>query len=226
MAIGTSVGWIVSIVLMAFAVSFTLRGVYNIAFEQVNNTCAMTYMHPYFMQVTVNQSRLRNKYRLFRYHEHVKEPPLSPFTHIPVLFIHGHAGHFAQVRSLGAEAHAEHSRGWKKAELDYYSVDFKEELSAIDGASLADQTEFVVDVIRHLLASYPVTTTLSSYRKPKSILLIGHSMGGIVARAALQHPRQKKRIMYNRRYVNVDPSPAGKKKSPNWNAGRADVVPK
>jgi Ribosomal protein S30. len=33
--------------------------------------------------------------------------------------------------------------------------------------------------------------------------------------------RAKKRLIYNRRYVNVDPS--GRKRSPNWNAGRPEV---
>ena len=60
--------------------------------------------------------------------------------------------------------------------FDYFSLDFNEELSGLVGSLLEKQTQFAISVIDHVL---------SFYDKGREIILVGHSMGGIVARAIL-----------------------------------------
>jgi pimeloyl-ACP methyl ester carboxylesterase len=56
------------------------------------------------------------------------------------------------------------------------SVDFKEEFSAFHGETLREQARYLVDV---------VTSILTGYQPGTAVTLVGHSMGGIVARLAL-----------------------------------------
>lgn len=53
-------------------------------------------------------------------------------------------------------------------------VDLNEEFSAISGRLLLDQAEYLNDVVQHILAIYQHRFT--------SVVIVGHSMGGIVAR--------------------------------------------
>ncbi|KAL0021017.1 hypothetical protein WJX77_007158 [Trebouxia sp. C0004] len=59
------------------------------------------------------------------------------------------------------------------------SADFKEEMSAFDGAILERQTSFAVDCVKWLRQHYRQT-----YAADMPVVLVGHSMGGLVARAA------------------------------------------
>eukprot|EP00899_Mesostigma_viride_P001924 jgi/Mesvir1/11732/Mv00108-RA.2 len=147
--------------------------------------------------------------------------------------------------------------------LDWYAVDFDEQLSALDAGVLAAQTAYVVDCVEYLLALYApqgedevkdeslakqqakgevgvkshdrnlnkakglqkgfpepmakrrsgsaeaqdrqdshhqqrsvdsgAASGASSQRRQLSVILLGHSMGGVVARAAASHPRLRRR---------------------------------
>lgn len=88
----------------------------------------------------------------------------------PVLFIVGNADSYRQVRSLGSVAYR---MGDNKNQLDYFSIDFNEELSALFGGVLEQQTEFV---------AYAIETILSLYNTDKTIILVGNSIGGLLAR--------------------------------------------
>jgi hypothetical protein len=55
-------------------------------------------------------------------------------------------------------------------------VDFNEEFSAFHSPSIQDQAHYVAHSIRYIISRYP---------SPRSIVLLGHSMGGIVARLCL-----------------------------------------
>jgi hypothetical protein len=55
----------------------------------------------------------------------------------------------------------------------HFIVDYNEELSAIHGPTLLSQAEYANDAIRHILSLYENST---------SIMVVGHSMGGIIAR--------------------------------------------
>lgn len=59
-------------------------------------------------------------------------------------------------------------------------VDFNEEFSAFHPSTLRDQSLYVSNAIQHILSLYPVGHPAS-----QKITLVGHSMGGIVARHAV-----------------------------------------
>ncbi|KAF9321472.1 GPI inositol deacylase [Podila horticola] len=119
-----------------------------------------------------------------------KDAKLKP-TGIPALFIPGNAGSAKQVRSMAKEASKYYYQtlggGNHDSEkpslrpIDFYSVDFNEEFTAFHGKSLWNQARYVNEAIAYILSLYSDDRDDSA--RPTSILLIGHSMGGIVARA-------------------------------------------
>ncbi|MCO5581420.1 hypothetical protein L7F22_035304 [Adiantum nelumboides] len=83
--------------------------------------------------------------------------------------------------------------------LDWFSVDLDGEHSAMDGRILEEHTEYVVQAIHRILDRYKESLEARSKDKadlatalPKSVILVGHSMGGFVARAAVVHPGLRK----------------------------------
>ena len=72
------------------------------------------------------------------------------------------------------------------ASLDFFTLDFNEDFSAFHGQTLLDQAEYVNDAIAYILSLYhdPRRTQREpTLPDPSSVILIGHSMGGLVARA-------------------------------------------
>ncbi|KAH7282837.1 hypothetical protein KP509_35G049700 [Ceratopteris richardii] len=79
--------------------------------------------------------------------------------------------------------------------LDWFAVDLDGEHSAMDGRILEEHTEYVVQAIHRILDRYKESLEARSKNManfatllPKSVILVGHSMGGFVARAAVVHP--------------------------------------
>lgn len=70
--------------------------------------------------------------------------------------------------------------------FDVFAVNFHEEFSAFDGDILVDQSEFVTDCVNKILSLYAGKT--SDKPEPTSVILLGHSMGGVVARAVYASP--------------------------------------
>jgi GPI inositol-deacylase len=112
------------------------------------------------------------------------------------LFIPGNAGSYKQVRSLASEAEyfrqatENHyiNNGKEKLALDFFTVDFNEDFTAFHGQTLIDQAEYLNDAIAYILALYH--NPQKSRRDPQlpdpsSVILVGHSMGGVVARTML-----------------------------------------
>lgn len=124
----------------------------------------------------------------------------------PVLFVPGNAGSFRQVRSLASAA----TRTWLEvpgvkrkgvasregaASLDFFTLDFNDDFSAFHGQTLLDQAEYTADCIRYILSLYAAQHDAESPARdrarrpdPTAVILVGHSMGGIVARAAFLSP--------------------------------------
>ncbi|KPV77424.1 uncharacterized protein RHOBADRAFT_51279 [Rhodotorula graminis WP1] len=121
----------------------------------------------------------------------------------PVLFVPGNAGSFRQVRSLASAA----SRTWLEvpgvkrkavatrdgaASLDFFTLDFNDDFSAFHGQTLLDQAEYTADCIRYILSLYAHHEDDPPGRDrrpdPTAVIVVGHSMGGIVARAAFLNP--------------------------------------
>ena len=82
---------------------------------------------------------------------------------VPVLFIPGNAGSYKQVRPIAAEAayyfhdvlqHDEYALRRGKRALDFFSVDFNEDITAFHGQTLLDQAEYLNEAVAYILALY------------------------------------------------------------------------
>ncbi|KAF9954642.1 GPI inositol deacylase [Mortierella alpina] len=122
-----------------------------------------------------------------------KEAKILPMG-IPALFIPGNAGSAKQMRSIAKEASkfyydnaAEGQRYGRTPSrpIDFFTVDFNEEFSALHGHSLLEQAEYLNDAIAYILSLYKDEQSRSdpSLPEPTSVLIVAHSMGGVVARS-------------------------------------------
>lgn len=154
------------------------------------NRCSMTYMfeYPEYRRVALPRrvAKLYPAYGLYLYGEgiYAQETRSLKLTGAPVLFLPGNAGSYKQARSLGSVAlrKAENVEGG--LHFNVFTVDFNEELVALYGGSLLRQTHFLHESIKAILRLYKHLKT-----PPQSVVLVGHSMGGVVARALFTLPR-------------------------------------
>uniref|UniRef100_A0A2P2I3Q9 GPI inositol-deacylase n=1 Tax=Hirondellea gigas TaxID=1518452 RepID=A0A2P2I3Q9_9CRUS len=171
---------------LIIGVLFTLQlvGVYEHVWNVEPNLCEMTYMwqHPEYVPIDV-PSEVASKfprYGLYSYGEGQLTALLTAgqYSGQPVLFLPGSGGSYKQVRSLASVAYRKSldEEGEDKRRFDFFTADFAEDLAGLYGPALEDQTAFVTAVI-------PVIQSL--YMTTKPVILIGHSMGGLVARAVL-----------------------------------------
>ncbi len=75
--------------------------------------------------------------------------------------------------------------------LDFFSVDFNEDITAFHGQTLLDQAEYLNEAIRYILSLYldpRMSARDPDLPDPTSVIIVGHSMGGIVARTMLVMP--------------------------------------
>ncbi|KAK4778577.1 hypothetical protein SAY86_006105 [Trapa natans] len=86
--------------------------------------------------------------------------------------------------------------------LDWFAVDLEGEHSAMDGQILQEHTEYVVHAIHRILDQYKESRDTQAREGaasvgilPTSVILVGHSMGGFVARAAVVHPRLRMSVV-------------------------------
>ncbi|THV08207.1 GPI-inositol-deacylase [Dendrothele bispora CBS 962.96] len=150
--------------------------------------CRMSYMSPGYIPQTgfdVSWTPLAQRYSLFLYREAGWEPN-QVYGGAPVLFIPGNAGSYKQVRSIASSAARQYfsrpndasfeftSRGVKP--LDVFTVEFNEDLSAFHGPTLESQITYTSRAIDYILSMYAPNT---------SIIIMGHSMGGVVATSLL-----------------------------------------
>ncbi|KAK7523445.1 GPI inositol-deacylase-like protein [Phyllosticta citriasiana] len=164
--------------------------------------CAMSQMwaaYVKFDDFDTEHTRFASKYSLYMYREGLIDED-ARVKGVPVLFIPGNAGSYRQVRSLAAEA-AYHYHDWiqndpdalanGKRALDFFSVDFNEDITAFHGQTLLDQAEYLNDAVAYILSLYhnPQRSIRSGdLPDPSSVIIVGHSMGGIVARTMLTMP--------------------------------------
>lgn len=75
--------------------------------------------------------------------------------------------------------------------LDFFTVDFNEDITAFHGQTLLDQAEYLNEAIRYILSLYldpRMSVRDSDIPDPTSVIILGHSMGGVVARTMLIMP--------------------------------------
>ncbi|MBW0462937.1 hypothetical protein O181_002652 [Austropuccinia psidii MF-1] len=162
-------------------------------------SCRMSWMSPSYIQLQSINSPFNKTYSSYLYREHGWQLNHQP-TGSPVLFIPGNAGSSRQVRSFGAAAatlyyqspsqpHPSFSERLHPG-LDFFTIDFNDQLSAFHGQTLIHQAEYANDVIQFILSTYQHSRSLFNPHLPipSSVLIIGHSMGGLVARQMLMLP--------------------------------------
>ncbi|NXF00941.1 PGAP1 deacylase, partial [Smithornis capensis] len=161
-------------------------GVRDVLFLYEENRCSMTYMYEYpeYLKIKLPKKTARRypAYELYLYGEgnYAEENKNLLLTGIPVLFLPGNAGSYKQVRSLGSIALRKAEDVDFKYHFNFFSVNFNEELVALYGGSLQRQTKFVHECIKVILKLYKDRDFA-----PTSVAIVGHSMGGLVARALL-----------------------------------------
>ncbi|KAK4632114.1 GPI inositol-deacylase [Fulvia fulva] len=177
--------------------------------QQDPKGCAMSYMMPrfnHFADFDTEHTRFASKYSLYLYREGGVDDDVR-VKGIPVLFIPGNAGSYKQVRPIAAEAARYfhdtlrmdgHAIGDGKRPLDFFTVDFNEELIAFHGQTLLDQAEYLNEAVAYILALYHQPQR--SLREPglpdpKSVIILGHSMGGVVARTMLRMPNYQEKTI-------------------------------
>ena len=105
---------------------------------------------------------------------------------VPVLFVPGHGGEYKQGKGLAnsLEFMKDKLQNNAKNHFDIYAMDFSFEFSAFHGKLLEQQAYYVAKCINFILERYK---HLGYDHSPKSVILVGHSMGGIVSRLAIKY---------------------------------------
>ncbi|XP_029981118.1 GPI inositol-deacylase [Sphaeramia orbicularis] len=181
---------VVTVAFYGFALGLLAVGLRELLTGFEENRCSMTYMfeYPEYRRVALPRrvARLYPAYGLYLYGEglYAQETRALKLTGAPVLFLPGNAGSYKQARSLGSVAlrKAENMEGG--LHFNVFTVDFNEELVALYGGSLLRQTHFLHESIKAILRLYKHLKA-----PPHSVVVVGHSMGGVVARALFTLPR-------------------------------------
>jgi glycosylphosphatidylinositol deacylase len=164
--------------------------------------CQMVYMRPMYSKFDdfdTEHTRFASKYSLYLYREWGIDEEFT-VKGAPVLFVPGNAGSYKQVRSLAAESayhyhnsvqHESNEGKRERRPLDFFAVDFNEDFTAFHGQTVLDQAEYLNDAITFILSLYH--TPGRSRRDPNlpdptSVIIVGHSMGGVVARTMFTMP--------------------------------------
>ncbi len=165
----------------------------NTNVEEING-CGLSYYdltdyqftpqpRPSSVHLPSDDPNRKHSYKLYRF----VEPNVNRNSvhSVPVLFVHGNSGHYRQMRliAMRLSSHRRSSAGSLPLALDYFSIDFVEEKSALSGRLTLRQSLYVNECVRTILAQYKSKGNTVAGGAPTQVLLIGHSMGGIIARS-------------------------------------------
>jgi hypothetical protein len=138
------------------------------------NLCEEGAEAPTYDEISVPGAGFPAYYRLLRVTDSLATVPLSPL--VDVLFVPGNAGSYTQVKSFVAEA------AKASIPLRFFTIDLGGEFSAFRGELLRRQAQFVRECM--VVLQHPSGALRTGVRSP--LLAVGHSMGGMVLRVALQ----------------------------------------
>lgn len=150
--------------------------------NSAKNECEMTYMYelPEYIPIKLNKEIQQKypRYRLVVYGEGVYARQLrrGHLRGVPVLFVPGNAGSYQQVRSIGTVLLRKAEFEGLPYRFDVFATDFQGELSGLYGPLLRDQIGFLHECVRTIRNLYKSTPNAS-------LVILGHSMGGMVARS-------------------------------------------
>ncbi|CAL8080988.1 unnamed protein product [Calicophoron daubneyi] len=137
--------------------------------------CKMSYMiyQPFLKMVPIPPSddRLLNAYSVYYYCSGICHN-LSSENAFPVLFLPGTGGSFKMVRSLASAQDYFESKFY----FEFFAVDYAEESSGLNGELLDRQSAYLSRAIDGVLNLYR-----GFEHRPSSVIVVAHSMGGIVA---------------------------------------------
>ncbi|KAI8813605.1 PGAP1-like protein-domain-containing protein [Cladochytrium replicatum] len=174
---------VVAVGLATFALIALTRILDAHMFRDFDSTyrCRMTWMFPDYLRMDAmdkaTSQRLADKFSLFLYKERTGFDVTDKPNGFPVIFVPGNAGSYKQIRSLGSVSSVQfRDTKTRLPKFDFFSIDTAEQFTAFSGSVLEDQSEYLNDVIRFVR---------SLYRNSPSVILVGHSMGGIVVRHAI-----------------------------------------
>ncbi|KAG4304671.1 hypothetical protein PORY_002064 [Pneumocystis oryctolagi] len=203
MGLGHGKGWILRagiLFVSGFSIVMLVMMSYSFVYLQRDkSTCIIPAMYPSYTRLIGFDKRYTkhaDKYNLYLYREK-RSTNLHDLYGIPVLFIPGNAGSYKQVRSIASEAENQFStiqsdpvlRKQYEKNLDFFSVDFNNDFTAFHGQTLLDQVEYSNEAIKYILSLYRKAkgekNRSSSPYIPNSVIVIGHSMGGIVVRVMM-----------------------------------------
>uniref|UniRef100_A0A8C1CI38 GPI inositol-deacylase n=1 Tax=Cyprinus carpio carpio TaxID=630221 RepID=A0A8C1CI38_CYPCA len=144
------------------------------------------------VQLPRRVARQYPSYGLYLYGEgaYAQESRGLKLTGAPVLFLPGNAGSYKQARSLGSVALRKAENLDRRIHMNVFTIDFNEELVALYGGSLRRQTQFLHESIKAILRLYKDRPD-----PPTGVVLVGHSMGGVVARALFALARFNPRLV-------------------------------
>ncbi|KAK7207061.1 PGAP1-like protein-domain-containing protein [Myxozyma melibiosi] len=191
-----------------------LYSVFNLQLD--TKGCRPIFMAPSYTLLkdfNTSHSRLASKYSLYLYREMGYPSPaevrkslysLYHLDGVPVLFIPGNAGSYRQARSIAAEATRVYFDtlnekgtygGENSRHLDFFTADFNEDFTAFHGVTLLDQADYLNDAVSYILSLYSANHDSNRQFVPSSVIVLGHSMGGIVARTMLTLPNYREDSM-------------------------------
>ncbi|ANZ75211.1 BA75_02454T0 [Komagataella pastoris] len=178
------------------------------AAEIDSSLCRRVTMFPSYARVKAfdqDHSRFASKYSLYLYREQGKDKipeegsdDTLNLDGVPALFIPGNAGSYRQVRSIASETTLLYDKFYKNgaqdyryqsdvnpnsSKIDFFTADFNEDLTAFHGRTLLDQAEFLNEAVKFILSLYS-----AERNPPTSVIIVAHSMGGIVARVMMSLP--------------------------------------
>ncbi|XP_056019251.1 GPI inositol-deacylase-like [Ostrea edulis] len=177
-------------------IAVILYGIIDVLTNYEQNKCHMTYMfeQPEYLEIPLSKA-IKDKfprYSLYVYGEgpYARQVAKLNLQGIPILFIPGNSGSHKQARSLASVSLRRAMDKRTYFFFNYFTVDFDEDLTALFGGVLQDQTEFVHTCIKKILRLYK-----NAENKPSTVILVGHSMGGMIARALFTLPDFDQRLV-------------------------------
>lgn len=184
-----------SILVLAISLAYIVLNIQKLS--QKCDRCEMSFMAGHLEDLTdefvKNMETFPHYYRIYFYNEFKSDEMTASkrFTCTPVLFIPGNSGSSRQVRSIASWARWPRDESGdlvanEKQCMVFYTLDFLEEMSALLGSSLQDQISYTLRVLEWLSRMH---------KDSKALFLIGHSMGGLVARIVSQSFQQKPLIV-------------------------------
>ncbi|RLN65550.1 hypothetical protein BBP00_00002777 [Phytophthora kernoviae] len=174
--------------LAVFSVALTAFYVTDIvSTKSYASSCEMTYSWPVYTPVTWRGIPSHAKYQVVRVD---MKQPRDSLSGVPVLFIPGHLGSYKQARSL-----SRHLWDLDPSLFDVFALDFQEEPTGLNGNLITEQATFLNDAVRAILREYKRQSKKTNKQLviPESVVIVAHSMGGVVARTAETLSNYKRR---------------------------------